>query len=593
MQDAVRGRPLRACLPDRLRDAEAGSSQPDGMAGPIAGLSAWLTASIDRRPALWLLLLLVIAAVPRLVQASRIEVLCPDGAFYITLAQQLEQGQISSKNSAYGFNVYTLTLALLHRAGLDWETAAKFWGVLCGTLVVLPLFGWVRRQFHPALALVACCLYAFHPKMIEWSGEVVREATFWLLFTSTLYFSWRAASEGRLRYFAAAGVMLSLAIHTRFEGWFLSVPLLLWTARRMLYAPPLRRRLCGGLVVAAAAYPVVLGILLQVYGMREWPDSFHRVQYVRDWLVSLVSDSDEQVRRTQPEFDPADILALRNPRLVEALTVAGPTLPAALRYLPSLSEAASSIQRDRRCTVLELAGIFLRTLVRGFTPLYTVLLLIGAAVSWPLCRRGDVLALLLGCALTLGGMWIHLWVAEDSSSRYPLSVAIACTPLAAIGAVVLGQRIAVWNARLWRRTPAPQVGVASVLAVVAVVGVLDALDTRYGSRVAKAELGRFLLTRLGADAQIVGPLQWRMAGFYAQAEYQPLPESDAFYRTMLADFLTDTHADAVLVSQDHFPPEHVPALMAMRDQLGLRLVDEQQLPPGCRGEVMVLLREVR
>lgn len=588
MQDAVRGRPILACLPDRLRDVESGSSQPEGM----VGLSAWLTASIERRPALWLLGLLLMAAVPRLVQASRIEVLCPDGAFYVTLAEQLEQGQISASNSAYGFNVYTLTLALLHRAGLDWETAAKCWGVLCGTLVVLPLFGWVRRQFNPSLALVACCLYAFHPKMIEWSGEVVREATFWLLFTSTLYFSWRAASEGRLRYFAAAGVLLSLAVHTRFEGWFLSVPLLLWTARRMWYAPPLRRRLCGGLVVAAAAYPIVLGFLLQIYGMREWPDSFHRVQYVRDWLVSLVSDSEAPTRKTRPAFDPADILVLRNPRVAEALTVSGAALPVALRYMPSLSEAAALIERDRHCTVFELAGIFLKTLVRGFTPLYTVLLVIGVAVSWPLCRRGDVLALLLGCGLTLGGMWIHLWVAEESSSRYPLSVAIACAPLAAIGTVVLGQRIAVWNARLWRRTPAPQVGVASVLAVVAVVGVLDALDTRYGSRVAKAELGRFLLTRLGADAQIVGPLQWRMAGFYAQGEYQPLPESDDFYRTMLTEFIVDSQADAVLVSEDHFPREHVPALMAMRDQLGLRLVDEQQLPPGCRGEVMVLLREV-
>lgn len=150
-------------------------------------------------------MLMVAAAVPRMVQASRIEVLYPDGAFYITLAQQLEEGRLSVQDSAYGFNVYTLTSALLHRAGLAWETAAKIWGVLCATLVVLPLFGWVRRQFHPTLAVVACCLYAFYPKMIEWSGEVVRESTFWLLFTSTLYFAWRAASEGRLLFFAAAG----------------------------------------------------------------------------------------------------------------------------------------------------------------------------------------------------------------------------------------------------------------------------------------------------------------------------------------------------------------------------------------------------
>lgn len=170
-------------------------------------------------------------------------------------------------------------------------------------------------------------------------------------------------------------------------------------------------------------------------------------------------------------------------------------------------------------------------------------------------------------------------------------MAIACSPLAAVGAVVLGQRIAAWNARLLRRTLQWQLGVATVLAVVAVVGVADALDTRYGSRVAKAELGRFLLRKLGADAQIAGSPQWHMAGFCAQANYQPLPENDVFCRTMLADFSAEYQADAVLISRDHFPREHEPTLLAIRDRLGLRLVDEQQLPPGCRGEEMVLLRE--
>ncbi len=76
---------------------------------------------------------------------------------------------------------------MLHRAGLPWETAAKWYGVVLASLAVLPLFGWVRRQFDDVVAVVACLLYAVHPKLIEWSPEAVREPSFWFFFLLALY----------------------------------------------------------------------------------------------------------------------------------------------------------------------------------------------------------------------------------------------------------------------------------------------------------------------------------------------------------------------------------------------------------------------
>ena len=85
---------------------------------------------------------------------------------------------------------------------MDWELAAAVWGVTISSLVVLPLWGWARRQFDDRVALVACLLYAVHPKMIEWSPEAMRDPTFWFLFMLAIYWLWRAITEVRYRLFS-------------------------------------------------------------------------------------------------------------------------------------------------------------------------------------------------------------------------------------------------------------------------------------------------------------------------------------------------------------------------------------------------------
>jgi hypothetical protein len=110
-----------------------------------------------------LILLLLLCLAPRIWMAYRLNGVCPDGAFHLDKAQQLEQRRLRAPQDGYDFNVYPLLLGVWHHAGLDWEAAAKVWGVLAGSLVVLPLFGWLRRMFDDRLALLGCTLYAVHP----------------------------------------------------------------------------------------------------------------------------------------------------------------------------------------------------------------------------------------------------------------------------------------------------------------------------------------------------------------------------------------------------------------------------------------------
>jgi hypothetical protein len=94
-----------------------------------------------------LILLLVLCLLPRGFMAWRMETLAPDGATHIEKALAAQNGELRGPVSSHDFNVYPLVLAALHRAGLDWETAAKLWGVLAGGLLSTRNARRIRRAF--------------------------------------------------------------------------------------------------------------------------------------------------------------------------------------------------------------------------------------------------------------------------------------------------------------------------------------------------------------------------------------------------------------------------------------------------------------
>lgn len=161
-----------------------------------ARISTWLatdrTSPTSTRRIM--LLLFAVTLLPRFVMAWLIPTICPDGTTYVAVATWIEE-QGTYYRRDLGVNLYPLILAALHKAGLGWPLAAKLWGVVCASLVVLPLYGWVRRMFDDRIALCAGLLYAFHPKLIEWSPEMVREQTFWLLAALVWYAAWRACAR--------------------------------------------------------------------------------------------------------------------------------------------------------------------------------------------------------------------------------------------------------------------------------------------------------------------------------------------------------------------------------------------------------------
>ena len=146
--------------------------------------------------------LMLACLIPRVLLAMRLSSICPDGVLYIGLAKALNEGRLHQAFEIMNLNIYPAVLMFLNRLGLSWEMGGMIWGLLISCLVVLPLFGWVRRQFDDTVALTACLLYAVQPVFIQWSPELIRDPTFWLLFALSLYLLWRAVIEVQYRPFA-------------------------------------------------------------------------------------------------------------------------------------------------------------------------------------------------------------------------------------------------------------------------------------------------------------------------------------------------------------------------------------------------------
>ncbi len=199
----------------------------------------------------WILLgLTLLACLPRMLVAWRLNVFCHDGYYYCGRSNAAKP-----LLDAFDLSLYPVILALGHRLGMSWSATAQILGVAVGSLLVLPLYGAVRRLFDEPIAVLSCILYAVHPEMIEQSAEPIRDATFWFFTTFWLYFTVRSWREVRWRWFLAAGVAFALAAHTRTEGWLLLCIPGLWVLRDIVQRRPERFRIAAGAGLILAVTP--------------------------------------------------------------------------------------------------------------------------------------------------------------------------------------------------------------------------------------------------------------------------------------------------------------------------------------------------
>jgi len=528
--------------------ASAPADYPNGLEPPAP-------AAARRTWRIWLPALLLLAALlPRALMAWKLDVICTDGALYLELAQALDRGDLQRGLQEMNLNVYPAVLVLMHRLGFGWELGAEVWGVLAASLTVLPLFGWIRRQFDDRVATVACMLYAVHPKLIGWSPEIIRDPTFWLLFTLGLYLTWRAVTEVRLGLFLAAGATITMAALTRVEGLFLVIPLALWTVWRWRALEIGRGRLVWGAALSMVALPAFV-LLVNVTLLRHHP----RWEGIRG--VPLV------------------VVQKWSARLLEWTATGAVTAPTPHKTTLA-EEALNGIERPLLFT-------YLRTIERGLMPHWIVLIIAGAWCWRRVGNRRDQQPCLYLTLAILAGIWIHLAIARQSSSRYALSIVILTAPYAALGLMALGERLTCLCRRAaapatWHGLPARDGALHSavcsaMLAVLAVYGAADALAQDYDGRRDWADLGRWIGRTYGPQAMIVGSHEMTsIVRYYAGARCHVFPSH--IQANDAAELLRQCRPDVVVLSASRMPADARTLLLRAGRSLGLEALDGPAIP---------------
>ena len=509
------------------------------------------TPQAERRPlpsARWLLLILVVLCLaPRAMMALRIPAICPDGVLYIQRAQAIEAGDLRTA-FCDSLNLYPVILALLHRVGIGWELAAALWGVTISSLVVLPLWGWLRRQFDDRVALVACLLYAVHAKMIEWSPEIMRDPTFWLLFTLAIYCLWRAVTEVHHGYFLATGAAITLASLTRVEGLFLLIPLMLWTFYRWLALRTGRRKLLVGAVLCVMVFPLLL-LLVNVawlYGRSGWTTIYlSPLARVRPWLEFVLGRN---------VSDGGDNPPLHFGRMI---------------------------------------WVFFPTMTRGLGQVFALLMFAGIWGWRRVWIRRDHQALFVTTVVVMCGIWVQLWYDRTICPRYALPIVLMASPFAALGMLALAARLVRMARWLQWESRGQKAVVAAAAAVVAAISLTDAMvsSTKYfEARRMAGDLGYWVRREFSSPPMLVGPMDITpIASYYARGTpYQTFrwEASDA----SILSLVERSKAGVVLLRPSkQLKQQRCVALIDRLQAAGLKPIQRSALPATC-DDIYVLVR---
>ena len=508
-----------------------------------------------RRRYTTLLLLVLLCLVPRALMAWKIGGICPDAVVYIQVAESFDKGVLDQQHR-FGLNLFPAILMLLHRLGLDWELAGKLWNVAISCLTVLPLYGWVRRQFDDRVALIAGCLYALHSELVRGSPEGIRDPTFWFFTVLSLYLLWRAISELRLPLFLGGGLAMALAAMTRSEGLFLLVPLVLWSIRRGngahraerdAQASALRRRLLLGVMLAAGVLPalLVLAALFWFRGHAPW-----------------------ELIRTKP------------------LDFIEEWMRGCLRWLSG--RAATDIAAPgMRWTTM--AGRFAAAMVKGMTPLFALFTCIGMAGWWRTWTRREHQAMFCTVLLFLLAIWIHMNVAHDTSARYFLPVVLIMSPFAALGLLACSGRLAGWaEGRGWG-AKAGRVASWTPLLLFGGLALGNVAVCDYRDRAVEAELGRWANSEFGPSPALLGPAgTTQVVAYYARGRYALFDpkENDRAIEGMIRQ----GSFDMVLLPGAADALQGRPDLLRQAAGLGYGPIDDGRFPHKLRNMAVLVRR---
>lgn len=195
-----------------------------------------------------LLILFVLAFGVRLYLAFHTYVIANDGVLYVKVAQLISQGRVGEAMGLHFPSLFPFLLALFQRIFLDWEFSGQMVSVFFGSLAIIPFYFLVKDFFNKDVALLSSILFSFHPYLVRFSAEVIKEPSFWFFSLVAIWSGWKAIHRKKIWLFVLTSLLGIGSFLSRTEGIFLLPIIVAWIffgdtqslksnyKRRILYA---------------------------------------------------------------------------------------------------------------------------------------------------------------------------------------------------------------------------------------------------------------------------------------------------------------------------------------------------------------------
>ena len=153
-----------------------------------------------------ILILFLVAFGLRLVLVLTARGIASDGCLYGWLAEEIARGNFHEVFSSILpplFPAFTAGASYIFR---DIELSGRMVSCLLGSLTVFPLFFLIKDIFNRKIAIVTVIFFVIHPYLLQASGEVLTEATYFFLITSLAWVLWMAIRSRKAVLFLILGV---------------------------------------------------------------------------------------------------------------------------------------------------------------------------------------------------------------------------------------------------------------------------------------------------------------------------------------------------------------------------------------------------
>jgi len=171
-----------------------------------------------------------LAAAIRLYLLWQYYCISSDGIHYIEAARNFYFGDIKGGLGSVYPPAYPSLIALVYPMIGDWELSGQVISILCGVLLLFPLYALCQELYGERVALLACFLAAISPYLARYAIQVRTESPFFLLSIFALLLFYQGVAQGRSSRFFYGGLVAGFAYLVRPEaiGFLVIVPVTLF-----------------------------------------------------------------------------------------------------------------------------------------------------------------------------------------------------------------------------------------------------------------------------------------------------------------------------------------------------------------------------